>query len=55
MARAAVQAGGLPGPRVVAIGEAAAAAAREVGLDVVAVADRPDAGGIVEAVIAALA
>lgn len=55
VARAAVEAGGLPGPKVVAIGEAAAAAARAAGLDVVAVADRPDAGGIAGAVIAALA
>ena len=53
VARAAVEAGGLPGPKVVAIGEAAAAAARDVGLDVIAVADRPDAGGITEALLAA--
>jgi len=55
VARAAVEAGGLPGPKVVAIGEAAAAAARAAGLDVLAVADRPDAGGIAGAVMAALA
>ncbi len=55
VARAAVEAGGLPGPRVVAIGEASAAAARAAGLQVVAVADRPDAGGIAGAALAALA
>ena len=55
VARAAVETAGLPGPKVVAIGEAAAAAARAAGLDVVAVADRPDAGGLAGAVLAALA
>ena len=55
VARAAVEAAGLPGPKVVAIGEAAAVAARAAGLDVVAVADRPDAGGLAGAVLAALA
>jgi hydroxymethylbilane synthase len=55
VARAAVEAGGLPGPKAIAIGEAAAAAARAAGLDVIAVADRPDAGGIAGAVLAALA
>jgi hydroxymethylbilane synthase len=55
VARAAVEAGGLPGPRVVAIGEAAARASRAAGLDVVAVADRPDAGGIAGAALEALA
>jgi hydroxymethylbilane synthase len=55
VARAAVTAAGIPGPKVVAIGTAAAAAARATGLDVVAVADRPDAIGLVGALLAALA
>ncbi|HSK32078.1 MAG TPA: uroporphyrinogen-III synthase, partial [Propionicimonas sp.] len=55
VARAAVEAGGLPGPRVVALGDASAAAARAAGLDVVGVAERPDAAGIAGAVIVALA
>ncbi|MFZ0529540.1 MAG: uroporphyrinogen-III synthase, partial [Propionicimonas sp.] len=54
VARAAVAAAGLPGPRVVAIGGSAAAAAREVGLEVAAVAASPDTDGLVEAVAAAL-
>ena len=54
VARAAVEAGRLPGPKVVAIGEAAADASRAAGLDVIAVADRPDAGGIAGAALAAL-
>jgi len=55
VARAAVEAGGLPGPRVVALGATSAAAARAAGLDVVGVAERPDAAGIAGAVIVALA
>lgn len=55
VARAAVESAALPGPAVVAIGASAAAAAGAAGLRVVAVADRPDAGGLVEAVLAALA
>ncbi|HEX5336114.1 MAG TPA: uroporphyrinogen-III synthase [Propionicimonas sp.] len=55
VARAAFEAGGLPGPKVVAIGDSAADAARAVGLDVVAVAERPDADGIAGAVLTALA
>jgi uroporphyrinogen-III synthase len=55
VARAAFEAGGLPGPKVVAIGASAADAARAVGFDVIAVADRPDAEGIAGAVRAALA
>ena len=55
VARAAFEAGGLPGPKVVAIGASAADAARAVGFDVVAVATRPDADGILAAVLAALA
>ncbi|MGV8909952.1 MAG: uroporphyrinogen-III synthase [Propionicimonas sp.] len=55
VARAAVAAAGLPGPKVVAIGAAAAAAAQATGLDVAALADRPDAAGILGALIAALA
>lgn len=55
VARAAVASGGLPGPKVVAIGEAAASAARAAGLDVVGIADRPDAAGIAGAVLAVLA
>ncbi len=55
VARAAVLAAGLPGPKVVAIGESAAAEARAAGLHVAAVADRPDAVGLVAAALAALA
>lgn len=54
VARAAVRACGLPGPRVVAIGASAAAAARASGLEVAAVAARPDAAALVDAVLAAL-
>ena len=54
VSRAAVEAAGLPGPKVVAIGQAAAAAARAAGLEVSAIADRPDAGGLAGAVLAAL-
>ncbi len=53
--RAAVASAGLPGPTVVALGPSSAAVARERGLDVAAVADRPDANGITEAVLVALA
>lgn len=55
VARAAVEAAGLPGPKVVAIGATSAAAARAAGLEVAAVADRPDADGLVSAVLVALA
>lgn len=55
VARAALESVALPGPGVVAIGGSAAAAASAAGLQVVAVADRPDAGGLVTAVLAALA
>jgi hydroxymethylbilane synthase len=54
VARAAVASCGLPGPRVVAIGEPSAAASRKAGLDVAAVAASPDTGGLVDAVLAAL-
>jgi len=49
IARAAVQACGLPGPDVVAIGESSASACRELGLRVLAVAATPDAPGLAEA------
>lgn len=55
VARAAVEAAGIPGPKVVALGASAATAAQAAGLDVAAVADRPDAGGLVGALLAALA
>jgi hydroxymethylbilane synthase len=49
VARAAVTACGLPGPRVIAIGETSAAASRELGLDVLAVAATPDTAGLADA------
>lgn len=49
VARAAVASCGLPGPAVVAIGEPSAAASREAGLDVLAVATTPDVTGLAEA------
>lgn len=55
VARAAVASCGLPGPKVVAIGEPSAAASRKAGLDVATVAASPDTGGLVDAVLAALA
>lgn len=55
VARSAFGSAGLPGPAVVAIGDASAAVARSLGLDVAAVAARPDASGLVDAVLAALA
>lgn len=54
VARAAVDACGLPGPGVVALGASAAAVATACGLDVRAVAARPEASALVEAVLAAL-
>jgi hydroxymethylbilane synthase len=54
VARAAAESAGDAHPPVVALGEAAAAAARSLGFDVVAVADRPDAGGITGALLAVL-
>jgi len=54
VARAAVDAAGVPGPAVVAIGDPSAAVARSLGLDVAAVAARPDASGLVDAVLTAL-
>ncbi|HEY3410559.1 MAG TPA: uroporphyrinogen-III synthase [Propionicimonas sp.] len=55
VARAAFEAAGLPGPKVVAIGASAADAARAVGYDVIAVSTRPDADGIAAAAMAGLA
>ena len=55
VARAAVASAGLPGPRVVAMGSSAAEVSRELGLDVAAVAERPDADAITEAAVTALA
>lgn len=55
VARAAVAAAGLPGPKVVAIGRPAAAASAAVGLEVSAVAASPDTGGLVDALLATLA
>ncbi|MGC3993665.1 MAG: uroporphyrinogen-III synthase [Propionicimonas sp.] len=55
VARSAVASAGLPGPRVIALGEPSAAAARGVGLDVAAVAVRPDAASIADAALRALA
>lgn len=55
VARAAVASAGLPGPRVVAIGNSAAEVSRELGLDVAAVAERPDADAITQAAVTALA
>lgn len=52
VARAAVASCGLPGPAVVAIGRPSAAASREVGLDVLAVAPTPDVAGLAEALAA---
>ena len=54
-ARAAVAGCGLPGPGAVCIGEPSAAACRHLGLAVLAVASTPDAGGLVDALLAALA
>jgi hydroxymethylbilane synthase len=51
--RAAAQAG-VPGPGVIAIGASTAAAARAAGLSVLEVANTPDVGGLVDAVLAAL-
>lgn len=44
-----------PGPAVIAIGATTAEAARNAGLEVVGVAATPDAGGLMDAVLAALA
>lgn len=54
VARSAVAAAGLPGPTVVAIGEPSAHASRELGLEVLAVAATPDAGGVIDAVLTTL-
>lgn len=54
-ARAAVAACGLPGPIVLALGEPSASAAHDAGLTVAAVASRPDAAGLVDAALSALA
>ena len=54
IAEAAVAGCGLPGPGVVCIGEPSAARCRELGLRVLAVAATPDAGGLLEALLAAL-
>jgi hydroxymethylbilane synthase len=54
VARAAAVAG-LPGPGVIAIGAPTAEAARAAGLSVLEVAKTPDATGLVDAVLAALA
>ena len=50
VARAAVQAAGLPGPPVVALGQPSADASRACGLEVAAVARRPDAPGLLAAI-----
>ena len=55
VARAAVDAAGLPGPVVVAIGTPSARAAEQAGLVVAGIAERPDAQSLVAAVIAASA
>ena len=55
VARSAVASAGLPGPRVVALGSSAAEVSRELGLDVAAVAERPDADAITQAAVSALA
>ncbi|MHB1009158.1 MAG: uroporphyrinogen-III synthase [Propionibacteriaceae bacterium] len=55
MARSAVAGCGLPGPLAVAIGESSAAVCRELGLRVGAVAGRPDAPAVRDAVVSALA
>lgn len=55
VARAAVAACGLPGPRAVALGQPSAEAASAAGLDVAAVAARPDAASLVDALLSALA
>ena len=55
VARAAVASAGLPGPRVVALGSSAAEVSRDLGLDVAAVAERPDADAITEAAVTTLA
>jgi hydroxymethylbilane synthase len=55
VARSAVRSCGAAGPKVVAIGDPAAAAARAAGLQVAAVATRPDAPGLVSATLSALA
>lgn len=54
VARAAVSRCGLPGPAVIAIGEPSAAASREAGLEVLAVAAAPTAGGLFDALAAAV-
>jgi len=54
VARAAVGAAGLPGPPVVAIGAPSARVARELGLVVAATAERPDAPGLVAAVLSVM-
>ena len=55
VARAAVASAGLPGPRVVALGNSAAEVSRDLGLDVAAVAERTDADAITQAAVTALA
>ncbi|HET7724430.1 MAG TPA: uroporphyrinogen-III synthase [Propionibacteriaceae bacterium] len=55
VARSAVDGCGLPGPVAVAMGESAAVVCREVGLRVGAVATRPDAPAMRDAVVGALA
>nr|WP_300144149.1 uroporphyrinogen-III synthase [Propionicimonas sp.] len=54
VARSAVLSCGTDGPKVVAIGAPAAAAARAAGLQVTAVATRPDAPSLVAATLSAL-
>jgi hydroxymethylbilane synthase len=54
VARAAIAGCSLPGPVAVALGESSAAACREVGLRVGAVAARPDAASVRDAVVRAL-
>lgn len=55
VARAAVASAGLPGPMAVALGSSAAQVSRDLGLDVGAVAERPDADAITQAAVTALA
>jgi hydroxymethylbilane synthase len=55
VARSAVLSCGAKGPKVIAIGAPAAEAARAAGLQVAAVASRPDAPGLVAATLSALA
>jgi hydroxymethylbilane synthase len=52
--QAALSASGLPGPKVVAIGQPSAAAANAAGLEVAAIAETPDAAGLFAAVMCTL-